>query len=121
MKHHFLALLVGAASAFVCLAPVAASAQVVGQFTVEGQNPDGTRYSGSAFVERTGQAYRVVWNIGGTRFVGTGIGSDEAIAIAYRAGSRTGVALLGNQPSGFGLVWTYAGGTDLGTERWMRR
>ena len=62
-----------------------------------------------------------VWTIDGTRLVGTGIGSDEGIAISYRSGSNTGIALLGKEPWGYGLVWTYMGGTDLGTERWTRR
>jgi hypothetical protein len=98
-----------------------AQAQIVGRFAVEGQNPNGTRYGGTASVERTGQTYRVSWVIDGARFIGTGIGSDQAIAITYRSGNQTGVALLGQDASGYGLVWTYAGGTGLGTERWTRR
>ncbi|MCU0883841.1 MAG: hypothetical protein MUC44_02665 [Beijerinckiaceae bacterium] len=99
----------------------AALAQVLGRYDVEGRNPSGTSYSGTATIEKTGDTYRVVWNIGGTRFIGTGIGSDEGIAISYRSGSNTGIALLGKEPWGYGLVWTYMGGTDLGTERWTRR
>jgi hypothetical protein len=51
----------------------------------------------------------VVWTIDGTRFVGTGIGSGEGIAISCRSGSNTGIALLGKEPWGYGLVWTYPG------------
>jgi hypothetical protein len=121
MKHITFAMLLGMVAAFSCLAPLPAEAQVVGRFSVEGQNPNGSRYAGSASVERTGETYRVVWTIDGTRFVGTGIGNDQAIAITYRAGNETGVALLGEGSNGYGLVWTYAGGRDLGTERWTRR
>lgn len=99
----------------------AAIAQVIGRYNVEGQNPSGSPYAGTATIEKTGDTYRVVWTIDGTRFVGTGIGSDEGIAISYRSGSNTGIALLGKEPWGYGLVWTYMGGTDLGTERWTRR
>jgi hypothetical protein len=99
----------------------AAIAQVLGRYNVEGQNPSGSTYAGTATIEKTGDTYRVVWTIDGTRFVGTGIGSDEGIAISYRSGSNTGIALLGKEPWGYGLVWTYMGGTDLGTERWTRR
>jgi hypothetical protein len=99
----------------------AAIAQVIGRYNVEGQSPSGSTYAGTATIEKTGDTYRVVWTIDGTRFVGTGIGSDEGIAISYRSGSDTGIALLGKEPRGYGLVWTYMGGTDLGTERWTRR
>lgn len=101
--------------------PSPAEAQVVGRFSVDGRNPSGTRYAGTASVERTGDTYRVTWNIDGSRFIGTGIGGDRAIAISYRAGNQTGIALLVEEDGGFSLVWTYAGGTDLGTETWRRR
>jgi hypothetical protein len=99
----------------------AASAQFTGQYRVEGENPDGSTYRGTAQVEKTGDSWRVTWNIGGDRFVGTGIGSDEAIAIGYRSGSNTGIALLGKEGDRYFVVWTYLGGRKLGTEKWARQ
>jgi len=107
--------------AALVLMTCAASAQVVGRFNVEGRNPDGSTYGGAASVEKTGDTYRVVWTIDGTRFVGTAIGSDEALAITYRAGNETGIALMGREGAGYGVVWAYAGGTRIGLERWTRR
>jgi hypothetical protein len=105
----------------MALLPSTAEAQAAGRYAVEGQNPDGSRYAGTATIEKTGQTFRVTWVIEGARFVGTGIGNDEAIAITYRAGNETGIALLGQETFGYGLVWAYAGGTTLGLERWTRR
>jgi hypothetical protein len=123
-RRHFLAaaaILLAAMSvtAFVGVAP--AQAQVTGRYVVDGLNPDGTTYEGGATVEKTGDTYRVTWVVGSTRFIGTGIGSDEALAITYRAGNNTGVALLFKEGGSYQVVWTYAGGTAIGAERWRRR
>jgi hypothetical protein len=108
------------AAAFSLVAS-SAMAQLTGQYRVDGSNPDGSTYRGTAQVEKTGDTYRVTWNIGGTRFTGTGIGSPEAIAIGYRSGSETGVALLGKEGENYGVVWAYVGGRQLGVEKWTRQ
>ena len=41
-------------------------------------------------VEKTGQTYRVIWVVAGTRYVGTGIGNKDFIAVSYKAGNDTG-------------------------------
>jgi hypothetical protein len=107
------------AALFAMAAP--ASAQLLGRYGVEGRNPDGSTYAGTSTVEKQGDAFRVTWTVDGARFVGTGIGGDEAIAITYRSGNNTGVALLVKEGGQYLLVWTYAGGTALGTEKWTRR
>lgn len=96
-------------------------AQVTGTFEVAGQNPDGSKYSGSVSVEPTGETYRVVWSIQGTRFVGTGIGDRDFIAITYRAGNATGIALMGVEGQQLKGVWSYSNGRKLGAEVWTRR
>ena len=99
-----------------------AQAQLPGSFAVNGSNPDGSSYRGSVTVEKTGSdTFRVTWVVDGTRFVGTGIGTEEVIAITYRAGSETGVALVAATGNEVGAVWTYAGGTKVGKELWVRR
>jgi hypothetical protein len=110
-----------AVAAVLSLWASAASAQFTGQYKVQGENPDGSTYGGSAQIEKTGDTWRVTWNIGGTRFTGTGIGSDEAIAIGYRSGSDTGIALLGKEGNNYVVVWTYLGGRKLGSEKWVRQ
>lgn len=108
------------AAAFSLLS-LPAFAQMTGQYKVEGKNPDGSTYSGTASVEKTGDTYKVTWNLGGDRFIGTGIGSPEAIAIGYKSGSDVGVALLGKEGDDYFVVWTYLNGRKLGGEKWTRQ
>ncbi|MGL4239558.1 MAG: hypothetical protein ACRCTI_00455, partial [Beijerinckiaceae bacterium] len=83
--------LIAAAFTFVASS---AMAQMTGQYKVQGQNPDGSSYDGTARVEKTGDTWRVTWNVDGQRFTGTGIGDKDFIAIGYKSGPDTGVALL---------------------------
>ena len=100
----------------------AALADPVGKYVVEGTNPGSDKsYSGTVSVERTGQTYRVVWVVGGTRYIGTGIGNKDFISVSYKSGSDTGLALYAPNVAGWVGVWTYAGGTQMGTEHWTRQ
>lgn len=107
------ALLWGAATAF--------AADPIGKYSIEGTNPGGGgSYSGTVSVEKTGQTYRVIWIVGGTRYVGTGIGDKDFLAVSYKSGSDTGLALYGSDGGNWAGVWTYAGGRQMGTEVWKR-
>jgi hypothetical protein len=93
-----------------------------GRYDVSGTNP-GNRgtYTGTAAIEKTGETYRVVWQIGTDRYVGTGVGNAEFIAVSYRLGNESGLALYGASGRGWKGVWAYSGGRQLGTEVWTRR
>jgi hypothetical protein len=98
------------------------AADPVGRYDVEGTNPgNGSAYRGTVTVERTGETYRVTWIVGSTRYVGTGIGNREFIAVSYRAGNETGLAMYGSEGDGWKGIWTYAGGRQIGQERWERQ
>ncbi len=78
-------------------AATAFAADPGGSYSVAGSNPGGGgKYSGTVTVEKTGQTYRVIWIVGGMRYVRTGIGDKDFLAISYKAGSDTGVALYGS-------------------------
>ena len=110
-----------AAAAAVLWSAAAYAADPVGSYDVEGTNPGGKgSYTGTVTVERTGETYRVIWLVGGTRYVGTGIGNREFIAVSYRSGNDTGLAMYGADGGNWKGVWTYAGGRDVGTEVWKR-
>lgn len=95
--------------------------ELEGRYAVRGVNPGGSGgYSGTATVEKTGDTYRVTWVIGSSRYVGTAIGSPSGIAVTYRAGDSTGVAIYTPVQGGFSGFWTYAGGRLIGEERWSR-
>lgn len=102
-------------------ATVALAADPAGSYEVEGKNPNGSKYEGTVTVTKTGETYHVVWEVGGTKFVGTGIGNKDFIAITYRTGDSTGLALYGQDGDNWAGVWTYAGGTQMGAEAWKRQ
>ena len=109
-----------AAILFVTL--TASAGEPAGRYAVEGSNPGGgARYQGVVTVERTDDTFRVTWDIGGQTFVGTGIGSDRGLAVSYRSGNQTGLALYSPKGNDWEGVWTYTGGRNLGGEVWTRR
>ena len=98
--------LVAAAVALVLSGSLAFAGDPAGRYSVVGSNPGGHgRYSGTVTVERTGDTFRVTWDIGSQTFVGTGIGSDKGFAVTYRSGAQTGLAIYGanGQQLGRGL------------------
>ena len=97
-------------------------ADPVGQYAVQGANPGNqSPYKGTVTIDRTGDTYRVTWVVGGQRYIGTGIGDDTFIAVSYRSGNETGLALYKAEGPNWSGVWTYANGTRIGTESWSRR
>lgn len=110
------------AMAGLLLAFSAASADPVGRYTASGTDAQtGNPYSGVVTVQRTGDTYRVTWVVGGVQYDGTGIGNNDFIAVSYRAGNVTGLALYGAKGDKWEGIWAYAGGRRLGTEVWERR
>jgi hypothetical protein len=99
----------------------ALAADPEGTYNVEGQSPNGSKYAGTVTVEKTGQTFSVIWLIAGTRYVGTGIGDKNFVAVSYQSGSDTGLALYGADGGNWTGVWTYAGGRSMGTEVWKRQ
>jgi hypothetical protein len=109
-----------AAAAVLLITPVLADP--VGVYDVAGTNPGGgSSYQGQVAIERTGETYRVTWDIAGTRYSGTALGDDKFLAVSYRSGNDTGLALYGAAGQDWQGVWTYAGGRQVGGERWTRR
>jgi hypothetical protein len=111
-----------AAIALLASTALAHAADPVGRYRVVGNNPGGgSRYTGSATVERTGDTLRVTWTIGGMTYTGTGIGNDKGFAVAYRAANQAGIAIYAANGDGWEGAWTYAGGRRVGAEMWTRR
>ena len=48
----------------------------------------------------------MTWDIGSQTFVGTGIGSEKGLAVTYRSGSQTGLAIYGANGDNWEGVWT---------------
>jgi hypothetical protein len=118
MRHLFAAI---ATAVMLVWSAAAFAASPVGEYTVQGTNPGGNgKYTGTVTVTRTGETYRVVWEVAGTKYIGTGIGNKEFIAVSYKSGSDTGLALYGADGTDWSGVWTYAGGRQMGAEIWKR-
>jgi len=110
-----------------------------GRYDVVGTNPgDGSSYTGSVTVERTGETYQVIWEISGTRFIGSALGAapvkgrtimgpadeaDDVLAVGYVSGERNfGLAFYVEQDDGtWSGVWTFGGSSAIGTENWTPR
>ncbi|MCI4663415.1 MAG: hypothetical protein MRY74_01720 [Neomegalonema sp.] len=114
----FLAFLRGVLASAALLIAAGASAQPIGTFSVDGRNPNGTSYTGSVTVSRTGGTYKVFWTIGSGSFVGTGVYTKGAFAVAY-AGGHSGVVLYRETEEGVWRgVWAPIGETKTGAETW---
>ncbi len=117
---------------------ISAVAGPEGTYAVRGTNPGGQgEYSGSVSVYQTGQTYSVIWNVGGVKYTGTGLGaedskgystmgpastSDSSIAISYISDGSFGLAYYVEQEDGtWRGIWTYGGSNKIGTEVWTRR
>jgi hypothetical protein len=110
-----------ALAALILSAATAYAAEPAGRYRIEGTNPGNqSRYAGAVQVERTGQTYRVVWIVGKSRYVGTGIGSKEFLAVTYGTGAGNGVALYAADGGNWKGLWSNLGGRALGSEIWTR-
>jgi hypothetical protein len=111
-----------AAATLLLSAATAFAADPIGRYAIEGDNPGGgSAYTGSVTVEKTGETYRVVWLVGNTRYVGTGIGNSDFIAVSYRSGNESGLALYSADGGNWKGIWAYAGARQVGAERWLRQ
>lgn len=108
--------------AFFLLAVAPALADPDGQYDVKGANPGGgSAYEGTVAVEKTGDAYRVIWQIGSQFFIGTGVVDGSSLAVWFQSGNFTGVALYAADGDNWKGKWVTAGGTELGSEQWTRK
>jgi hypothetical protein len=103
----------------VCLLPVRAMAQVpeiTGEYTVEGTAAGGN-YKGQAAIAPDGDVFLVVWQIGQTRYQGTGLMKDGHLAVTYASRGRPALAFYVLRPDG-SLVgtWTEFGSKSVFTE-----
>ncbi len=104
------------------IATPALAGEPVGEYSVTGNSPGSShRYSGTVTVDRTGDTFHVIWHIGRETYVGTGIGTSEGLAVSYRSGNLTGLAIYYPKGNNWEGVWTVAGGRTIGGESWTRR
>ena len=111
----------GAALAF---GTAARAEGIEGVYRVEGNGPESDQaYKGEAQVKKTGDTYTVVWRIGESGHVGTGILTADVLSIFFQPLDRRGApgvasfrVIEGKITNG---TWTVLGGKVVGTERWV--
>ena len=91
-----------------------APARVEGKYLVEGQNPSGTKYSGTAVISRSDDGYAIAWDIANEPFAGSSF-SDRAVAIKWTgSGGKGGLAVYTPAEDGV-LKGIWASGSGLET------
>jgi hypothetical protein len=123
----------------VIAAPTLALADPTGTYNVAGHNADnGSTYSGTVEVSRTGATYKIVWTIDGKQSIGTGLGShfangntiitgpatadDTGLSVGYTNNDSYGIATYYLQSDGtWSGVWTYGGSEHITSETWTRK
>jgi hypothetical protein len=95
-----------------------------GVYRVEGHSPGSTDvYKGEAQIKKTGDTYTVVWRIGESGHVGTGILTDNVLSIFFQPLDRRAAPGIAS----FHIIddkvvdgtWTVLGGNAVGEERWF--
>lgn len=109
------------AAALLWSVATAFAADPSGTYDVHGTSPDGSTYSGTATIRQTGQTFKMIWTIGSDKYTGTAIGNRDFLAVSYTSGSESGLALYGADGGNWKGIWTYAGGTRIGSETLKRQ
>jgi hypothetical protein len=105
--------------------PARAERSIAGQYEVQGRGVGQQRqpYKGTATVERVGATYKVTWQIGRERYVGTGLLDGDAFAVVYGSVGQSvspGMVLYRIQPDGSLLgTYTQLGAATTAPEAWL--
>lgn len=101
--------------------PLAAAQIREGFYTVEGQNPDGSTYSGEfALQPGPGASWIASWSVSGARVSGLAVVQSGVLAVSFVVDGRPGVAAYGVEPDGR-LRGSWSTGGGLGTEMLVPR
>jgi hypothetical protein len=99
-----------------CVATPALAQKVGGAYTVEGTNPDSSKYSGTAQITPSGSTCRITWDTGSPS-KGICMLANKAFAAYYRLGNKDGLVVYEVQPDGvLKGYWTITDEDGAGTE-----
>jgi len=101
--------------------PAMAQGSVTGTYQVDGTNPNGSKYSGVAVVEATGQTYLVTWTVGGSKSGRRGVFLGQTRLLGGVLGDGGFVFAMSPKNGNLEGVWAdMQRGTTLGAEVWTR-
>lgn len=93
-----------------------AAQTIGGRYRVQGINPNGSTYTGTAEIAPSADTCRIVWHVG-SEWRGICMVSGGSFAASYRSGSTFGLLIYQIQPDGsLSGVWTLADQAGRGTE-----
>lgn len=72
------------ATAFLIGSAPAGAKDIDGVYVVDGRDVGRETYKGVAEIRRSGPTYQMVWQIGPTAFVGTGLYAQGVLSVAFR-------------------------------------
>jgi hypothetical protein len=75
-----------------CVAlPSPVSDPLVGAWSVEGAQPTGSTYTGDAAISKSGDAFHIIWSIGGQSYSGVGVRRGDIVSVGWSDGEDHGV------------------------------
>lgn len=101
-----------------------AAQAIDGMYRVEGHSP-GSRdvYKGEAQIKKTGATYSVVWRIGESGHVGTGILTENVLSVFFQPLDRRAAPGIASfqvvEDKVVNGTWSVLGGNVVGVERWV--
>jgi hypothetical protein len=95
----------------------ASALTIGGRYNVQGTNPNGAAYSGTAQITPSGSACRITWQTGSTSSSGICMLANKAFAASYILQGKQGLVVYELQPNGsLKGWWTIADTQGVGTE-----
>lgn len=94
-----------------------------GTHELDGKNPNGTAYTGSVVIEKTGDTYAFTWTVAGESYPGIGIDAGEGKVVVAYGSTNFGVIDydLSNMDEVVQGRWSAHGQRVVGIERIRRR
>lgn len=99
--------------------PGAGTKGIDGVYVVDGRDVGRESYKGVAEIRRSGSTYQMVWQIGPTAFVGTGLYAEGVLSVAFRdvQGRVLGLGVYSLQDDKtLAGVFTFVGSDKTGSE-----
>lgn len=111
-------LILTAAALFAATTIGALAQSIGGAYTIEGTNPDGSNYSGTAAIVLTSETTCAIkWVTGDTESEGICMRNGDSFAAGYVSGEITGLVIYKVLPDGtLNGLWTIANNGGAGTE-----
>lgn len=90
--------------------------KIEGAYVVKGTNPAGATYQGNLKIAKTGQTYRLQWEVAGRSTKGIGIKVDDGFFVAFGDKEPVGVISYSFEEGQAKGIWTLSGATQTATE-----